>query len=268
MRKTYLFILSILISGACTNISDSGKNKEGKNDPAIPNAYFVNAILYNYFSAEYKALAYQAFNAASDHIELVKLKNPHRTDLAIVLDIDETILDNSPYQARLFELNTSYDSLWNTWCNMSQARPIPGSVEFLKLADSMGYHIFYITNRKEKHVLGGTLTNIQNAGFPQADSSHLLMRTADNSKESRRNKVRETYEIVMLVGDNIADLYEDTSNFVLRDKTVKMHKGEFGRRLIVLPNSIYGNWTESLNLKTQTQVDSLISIMTQPFTAD
>jgi len=254
-----LFHLSGCNSGFKTNESLTGQNT------AIPNDYFVYAAIYNYYSAEYKALAFQAFNAASDYLELLKIKNPHIKDMAVVVDIDETILDNSPYQTRLFELNTSYDSLWNDWCNLAAARPVPGAVEFLNFADSLGYEIFYITNRKLKNVYSGTLKNLQDVGFPMADTLHLLLRESGNSKESRRMKVEENYQIVMLVGDNMGDFYEDTEDYQLRDSAVSANSPQFGRKMIVLPNAMYGNWTGSLGIQNKKNVDSLINLMTLPF---
>ncbi len=264
MKVFYITLISLLTLLGCNKTEDTGKSSK-KADLPVANAYFINSILYNYFSAEYKALCFQAFNAASDHLELFKIKNPKLSNLAIVLDIDETLLDNSPYQAKIYEINVSYDSLWNDWCNLEMARPIPGSAEFLHKADSMGFNIFYISNRKSKFVYDSTLKNLQFAEFPQADSSHLLLRTEGNNKESRRNKVAEKYEIVLLVGDNIGDFYEDTSDYAIRDSQVKLHKADFGRKLIVLPNSIYGNWIESLGIRSQEEIDSLVAIMTKPF---
>ena len=264
MKISVYILVSLSILMGCTYSGNQVDDKKVQTDKVL-NDYFVNATLYNFFTAEYKALSYQAFNSASTYLELVKLKNPGRKDLAIVLDIDETLLDNSPYQAKLYEINGSYDTLWNTWCDLACAKPLPGSVEFLQFADSMGFNIFYITNRKMKFVYESTLKNMSEAGFPQVDSLHLILRTESNSKEKRRMKVAETNEIIMFVGDNIGDFYEDTRDYNSRDSAVISHKSEFGRNLIVLPNAMYGNWVESLGIETQSDIDSLISRMTKPF---
>jgi len=262
MKKLILVYLVMILAVGCTI---KGKDETGKANPSVPNEYFVNAALYNYYTAEYKALSFQAFNSASNYIELIKLKNPNRTDMAIVLDIDETLLDNSPYQAKLYEIKSSYDTLWNEWCNLAQARPIPGSVEFLQFADSLGFNIYYITNRKLKYVYESTYKNMREAGFPQVDTLHLILRNEGNSKEKRRLRVSESNEIVMLVGDNIGDFYEDTKNYTVRDSVVLSRKTEFGRKLIILPNAMYGNWVESLGIENQSDIDSLISCMSAPF---
>ena len=258
-------ILLLTLFAVSCNETKKDENAASTDISSLRNEYFINAILYNYYAAEYKALSYQAFNAASDYIKLLKISFPHRADMAIVLDLDETLLDNSPYQARLYEINASYDSLWNDWCNFAVARPIPGALEFLNLADSMGFNLFYISNRKLKNVYTGTLKNMKELGFPQADSLHLFLREKENSKESRRIRVEKEHEIVMLVGDNAGDFYEDTMDYLSRDSIVSSRQHEFGHRLIVLPNAIYGNWIESLGIQNKRDLDSLIANMTLPF---
>ncbi len=231
------------------------------------NDYQVMADLYNYYSAEYKALAYQAYNLASARLDQVRAKKPGARNLAVVVDIDETLLDNSPYQARMVQLNASYDSCWNTWCNLASARAVPGSVEFLDHADSLGFNIFYVSNRKNAYVRKGTMENLNKLGFPQLDDQHIYLREKDSDKEPRRIKISEKYEIVLLVGDNIADFYEDTNIFGERDSLVTARKNEFGRKFIVLPNAMYGNWPASIGITPgHFPLDSLLDLMTRSFT--
>ena len=177
MRHLLLIILIAFVSSACNRIKQVHDWSE-KNSVE----YQVQATLFNYFAAEYKALAYQAFNAATFRADGYRASHPDAGNLAIIVDIDETLLDNSPYQAKMIQLNATYDSCWNTWCNLSNARAIPGSVEFLRHADSIGYHIFYVSNRKDKSVGKGTIVNLQNIGFPQVKNDHLYLRTSSSDK--------------------------------------------------------------------------------------
>ena len=125
-------------------------------------------------------------------------------NLAVVVDIDETILNNSPYEAKAMLDGKAYESeSWYEWCNMAVAEPVPGALEFLKFADSLGFHVFYITNRKEEFVDEGTQENVRIMGFPQTSDDHFLLRTDERSKEKRRQSVSENYEIVLLAGDNL-----------------------------------------------------------------
>ncbi|HYX07098.1 MAG TPA: 5'-nucleotidase, lipoprotein e(P4) family [Bacteroidales bacterium] len=257
--KKIIPVLISLIFAACTT------NQTVQQPTANSNANIVYATLYNYFSAEYKALSYQAYNTATSRIDQLKKEFPDKKNMAVIVDIDETVLDNSPYEAKLIELNVGYDSCWNTWCNLSAARPVPGAVEFLQHADSLGFDIFYVSNRKEKFTRKGTLENLRMLGFPQLDDAHIYLRTETSDKEPRRHAIAADHEIVLLVGDNIGDFYEDTSDYAKRDSTVKAMKKQFGKKFIVLPNAMYGNWPASLHLSDKVSVDSLLHVMTKAF---
>lgn len=231
-------------------------------DPEEKSDNLLMATLYNYYSAEYEALSYQAYNIATSKIIEIKEDFPDRLDLAIVLDIDETVLNNSPYQAKLIHENISYDSCWNEWCNSALAKSLPGAISFLELADSLGFNIFYLSNRKAKYVKEGTIKNLEMIGFPQATDDHFLLRTTDRSKTTRRDLIENHYEIVMLVGDNLGDFFEDSTNPAERSIQVKDLQKEFGNKFIVLPNAMYGNWVDALGIRgNQEGIDSLLREM-------
>lgn len=251
--KKFIFLLAVaLLFFSCNKPKDKVANNE-----------LVLASLYNYYAAEYEALAYQAYNMASTRIKEIKAQYPERMDLAIVLDIDETALNNSPYQAKLILENISYDSCWNDWCNAGMAKAIPGVLEFLQLADSLQFNIFYVTNRKDKFVKSGTIRNMKALDFPQCTEDHFLLRTEGNSKSSRREFIEKENEIVLLVGDNLGDFFEDSKTPGGRSEQVRQNRHEFGRKFIVLPNAMYGNWLDALRLNEDTErLDSLLQNMT------
>ncbi len=259
----FLLIANMMLVSSCQRIGQTTFNAEPE-----PNAseYMVMATLYNYFAAEYKALAYQAFNTATVRADAYRAAHPDARNLAIIVDIDETLLDNSPYQAKMIELNAVYDSCWNSWCNLAAARAVPGSIHFLTHADSLGYQIFYVSNRKNKTVRKGTMENLQQLGFPQVNKDHLYLRNNTSDKEPRRNKIAENHDIVLLVGDNIGDFYEDTSDSGRRDSLVRAYRDDFGKKFIVLPNAMYGSWPASIGIKPGSfPLDSLLEVMTNAF---
>ncbi|MEZ5000726.1 MAG: 5'-nucleotidase, lipoprotein e(P4) family [Bacteroidales bacterium] len=270
MTRYAIILLSLTVTYSCTS---NNKGEVVTESSGYANKELVMATLYNYYSAEFMAASFQAFNIASERITSIAGQKP-TSKLAVVVDIDETILDNSPYQARTIETGQGYPAEWDEWCNLAAARPVPGSVEFLKLADSLGYSIFYISNRKEESVLEGTYKNLTELGFPQVDERHLMLRmkqSADNpapsDKESRRKKVESMgYEIVLLAGDNLGDFFTDAQSGNQRtDQVMELYK-EFGNRFIVLPNAMYGNWPSSINIDGSEEVyDSLLFVMTEPF---
>jgi 5'-nucleotidase (lipoprotein e(P4) family) len=196
-------------------------------------------------AAEYKALTYQSYSLAKQRIEQI-LANPrfHKNNPAIVTDIDETVLDNSPFNAKLIELDVSYNrDLWLEWANLVQADPIPGALEFFTYAAGKGIEIFYISNRLAEQQQA-TIKNLQKFGFPFADTAHVLLKTVTSGKELRRKKIAETYEIILLLGDNLSDFSSvfDNQGTARRNALVDSLKEDFGDRFIVFPNPMYGDW--------------------------
>ena len=99
-------------------------------------------------SAEYHALCLQAYNAAQNKLDN-ELSKTHDKQLAIVADIDETILNNTPYNEMLINENAVFtQENWANWVNKKTATAIPGALDFFKYADSKGVEIIYLSNRK------------------------------------------------------------------------------------------------------------------------
>lgn len=259
--KTFISALSIFVffSSSCQ------QQVEQSPQPISKDNALLMAVLYNYYAAEYKALCYQAFNIGKERLVEIKANNLSNPSLAVVVDIDETIIDNSPPEAKLILDNKTYnDEDWNKWCAMASAETVPGSLDFLNFADSLGYTIFYVSNRKDKFTRQGTIKNLANQGFPQLADENILLRTAEKDKEKRRHLISEKYQIVLLVGDNIGDFYQDTDNFNDRENTMLANKGEFGKKYLVLPNAMYGDWAKAIQLfKTEKNVDSLLKLMVE-----
>ncbi len=203
------------------------------------------ATVYVQQSPEYIALTEQAYAIAR-----LSLENQFKAavkPLAIVLDIDETVLDNSPYQAKQILENFSYPDYWGEWVKKEEAQPIPGSLEFLQYADSKGIVIFYISNRKA-HLIEATINNLNKFGYPQADSAHILLRTTTSSKEERRQKVLDQgLEIALFIGDNLDDMSAEfeVDNADKRKEATYANQSKFGTKYIVLPNPTYGKWVQN-----------------------
>jgi len=207
----------------------------------------VMATLFQQRSAEFRALSYQAFNLARIMLERDLRDNSVNSPRAIIVDIDETLLDNSPHSAKCIENQTSYPDYWDEWCELGVAKALPGAVEFLQLARRYGVSIYYITNRRE-HLKEATMRNMRELGFPQIEDRHMMFRTAEAGKEKRRMAVARNHHITMLIGDNLNDFSD-----VFEHKSVKQRaavtdslRHEFGRRFIVLPNAMYGDWEGAL----------------------
>jgi 5''-nucleotidase, lipoprotein e(P4) family len=222
------------------------------------NQQTVMGVLYQQRSGEMKALAYQAFNIAKVMLDkdlADKSVNQHRT---IVVDIDETVLDNSPYQAKCALENVKYPDFWSEWCKVARAKAIPGAVDFLNYAKANGVDVYYVTNRSND-VKEVTLKNLNDAGFPYADEKHLMVSTGESTKEPRRQQILEHNHISLLIGDNLNDfaqVFEKKSSGERMELVDKM-QDEFGRRFIVLPNAMYGDWEGAVYNYNYAQPDSV-----------
>jgi len=217
--------------------------------PSKPQDRLLAAVSWYQNSAEMTALYYQGFNIAHQRLGKAVKDNKKRKPLAVVVDIDETMLDNSPYESVLINQGDDRNG-WKNWTDNAAAFPLPGALEFAMYAKSKKVEIFYITNRDDEE-RKPTLRNLQSFGFPYADESHLLTRgdTAysngnTSSKEGRRTKVVSTHKIILLIGDNLNDfatVFEDR-NVNNGKEAVALNREQFGKTFIILPNPMYGAW--------------------------
>jgi 5'-nucleotidase (lipoprotein e(P4) family) len=224
------------------------------------NDYQLGATLFMQKAAEYRALCYQAFNWArrtleTDEKAAKKLaKAERRKPRAVVVDIDETVLDNSPAQAYGIKNEAPFNlNDWYAWGEMRKAKAIPGAVEFANYAKSKGVRIFYVSNRDEVQKQA-TIDNVKAAGFPDISAENVLLRQigADNrpvsTKEPRRLEIAKNHRVVILIGDNLndhADFFERKSiaeRFTETDRVKEL----WGNRFIVLPNAMYGEWESAI----------------------
>lgn len=210
--------------------------------------YNVQAILYHQFGSEYRALCYQAYNLAAERLKTKVKANP-KGKLAIITDLDETVVDNSYYNAWLVSQGALYTpDTWKQWTAQRKATIVPGSKAFFDLADSLGVTIFYVSNRGVDEY-EATLANMQALGLPQLDSTHFYLKTTTSGKEERRQAIiAQGYNVVMLLGDNLNDFAKDfeKQHNERRHELTDSLEARFGNDYIVLPNAIYGEWEVAL----------------------
>jgi 5'-nucleotidase (lipoprotein e(P4) family) len=208
---------------------------------------YAIAVAWQQHSGEYRALAFQAYNFAT-----LSLQNRLNDSLpakpnCVIVDIDETVLDNSPFQGEEVKKDVSFDPKdWTVWTNLAKADTVPGALSFLKFAAAKDVETFYVTNRDQAD-RQATLLNLQQLGFPFADEAHLMVNTNTSNKEPRRQNIADRYNILLLCGDNLSDF----SNIFYREQKntreeVDRARNEFGTHFIVLPNPMYGDWEKPL----------------------
>lgn len=228
----------------------------------------LNAVAWVQTSVEYRAITTQTFRAAADHLD-VALKEKNWDALvpaergnaatglkpAVVMDVDETVLDNSPYQARLIRDGKEYDEIsWDQWVAEKKAKPLPGVVDFAKAAAAKGVTILYISNRAV-HLKEATLANLREAGLPAADESVFLglgtvlegCEQNGSEKNCRRRLAGQQYRVLMQFGDQIGDFVQVEANTREgRQALFDEYDDWFGERWWMLPNPTYGSWEPAL----------------------
>lgn len=263
--KFKIVVISLLCFAACKPVVEVQQTKVNTitaQTPIQENA--IQAVLWQERAAEYKALCYQAYNTA--HLQLDMMLQEYKDaakPLAIITDLDETMMDNSPFNGKMIQTDKNYSKQdWIEWGEKRSAKPVPGSVEFFKYAASKGVEIFYVSNRYPEQ-RQATLYNLRDYGVPFVDDAHLMLRGEKSSKAERRAKVKQDFEVIMLIGDNLAD-FSDLYESQLSDRRNALTdslKADFGARYIVLPNVIYGDWLNGIyngrHDWTEAQKDSL-----------
>jgi 5'-nucleotidase (lipoprotein e(P4) family) len=228
----------------------------------------LNAVAWVQTSVEYRLMAGQTWRSALAQLDKA-LKAPAWDALpkedranvaaglppAIIVDVDETVLDNSPYQARLIRDRRSFDDFtWNEWVQERAARPIPGAVEFARAAAARGVTFFYISNRTADQS-AATIDNLRKAGFPVKDASQFLglgtvvdgCESDGSEKNCRRQLVGRSHRVLMQVGDQLGDLVTVVANTPDgREQAVRPYLSWVGERWFVLPNPTYGSWEPAL----------------------
>ncbi|MBP2232768.1 acid phosphatase [Azospirillum agricola] len=227
-------------------------------DP-VPQNDLLNAELWMQRSVEYKANALAVY--ALGRIQLDKaLADRNWTaateqtgayqDLppAVVLDLDETAMDNSAYQVGLVTTNGEFSpKTWDAWVKAEKATAVPGAVEFTQYAESKGVKVFYVTNRNADQE-EPTRRNAQALGFPMGGNVDTFLMSKEkpdwgSAKSTRRAFIAKDYRIVLLFGDNYGD-FSDAYNGSEADrlKAFEADKERFGRDWLMLANPGYGSF--------------------------
>lgn len=239
MKKLLGILLSISILFVGCTIAD--KNKE------LSQEHLVFSTIWFQKSPEAKALFYQAFNIAKERVvefSQVEGEKPK----AVVVDLDETMIDNSPFQGKMVEKGKPYSpEFWAEWTELSQAKATPGAKDFTLFCDSIGVEVIYLSNRRTTE-LEWTMRNLDSLGFAFVTPDNFLLMEETSGKEPRREKVAEQYDIILLLGDNLNDFAEvfENKGDDWGASIVEEYRKEFGKRFIVFPNPMYGDWEKSI----------------------
>jgi len=219
----------------------------------------LNSILWVQASGEYLMAATQSYALAKVMLDR-GLADPNWTaaleqtgnysDLppAVIVDVDETVLDNTPFHASMELMGKNWDTdLFYDWTREARAEAVPGAVDFLQYAHSKGVTVFYMTNRVYD-VEDATRENLKNNGFPMESGIDTLLMHGEkegweSSKVNRRTFLAENYRILLLFGDTLNDFLPGTNvGAVEREAVLRTYQDYWNEKWILIPNPIYGGW--------------------------
>jgi 5'-nucleotidase (lipoprotein e(P4) family) len=198
-------------------------------------------------SAEYATMARQTYRLATDSVRRAA-QGAGRTPWAVVLDLDETVLDNSAYQLERAAYGLPFESAsWAAWTERREAGAVPGVFDFIAVVRQLGGHVAWISNRNTT-VESPTKANLQALGIWNDDDRLCLQRDSQHTKRMRRGEVVSgsgscawsgtSMKVAVFVGDQMGD-------FPTADENIPETGGDaaFGRTCFLLPNPMYGDWT-------------------------
>lgn len=220
-----------------------------KHDEMILQEQAALGINWMQQSGEYQALAHQAFNMAKIAFDNAKVTKGKKK--AVVVDLDETMVDNSLYAGWQVKNHKPFDGeSWTRWVNARQTQAIAGAVEFNNYVNSHKGTMFYVSNRKDSGEKAATIDDMKELGFSGVSEQTLFLKKDKSNKTPRFEEIeKQGYEIVLYLGDNLNDFGDATykkSNAERRD-FVNANKEKFGKQFIVLPNPNYGDWEGGLD---------------------
>lgn len=232
--------------------------------PASSNDALLFATLWVQTAAEYRAAALQTFGAATRALDAALADRSLTASVeqastfealppAVVVDIDETMLDNSPFEARLIREGGAYtEERWGAWVEERAARAIPGAAAFARHAAERGVVVFYVSNRSAA-AEAATRDNLRATGFPLDERTDTVMLRGErdewkaSDKASRRAAVAAGHRILLLVGDDLGDFLPDVRTTpAQREALVDRYASWWGSRWFVVPNPMYGSWESVL----------------------
>jgi 5'-nucleotidase (lipoprotein e(P4) family) len=237
--KLILLVLAPLAAcGAPTRPAPTPTPAAAAAPPPLP-----GALRWMRRSAEYRALARQTYAFAALRLAELARGRPAGT-WAVILDADETVLDNSEYERRRAIVDSGYtDASWAAWVREQAAGAVPGAAGFTTTVQHLGGRVAIVTNRADS-LCADTRSNLARAGI--ATDLVLCMLPGGSDKNPRFERVQQgtaapglpALTVIEWIGDNILD-FPHLTQAVRADSTAL---AEFGRRFFLLPNPLYGSW--------------------------
>lgn len=237
-------LLPWALAGAATLAMASPAQAADSDSAACAPEAYAMALRYQQQSAEIEALQRQNYALATTKLQQKIDAHPNADNLAIMTDLDETVIDNSALLVRDMQAChdfTGWDT-WKVWEREGHPRLIPGAKTFLDYADAHGVTIFYVSDRYEENK-AATLKTLTDLRLPQVNDAQV--RLLGPSKAERRAAIERDHDLVMQLGDSLADFSGDFHHTELDDQhhRVAEDAAHFGDDWIMFPNASYGSWS-------------------------
>lgn len=209
------------------------------------------SVAWKQTAAEYRALYHQGFNLAKLRVAAALKDNKKSKPLAIISDVDDTLLLTNDYWGFLVENHIDFfdDNIWDQWVAEDRFKASPGSKAFLNFCAENGVEIFYITNRNQgENTFQLALRNLKKAEFPMVDSEHLTVLLESSNKEIVQKRIMRQYEVVVVLGDNLNDFERKyyVTDIDIRKSLVEINRLNFGNKHILFPNPTDGHWIRAI----------------------
>jgi 5'-nucleotidase (lipoprotein e(P4) family) len=252
MRKTVkVLVKALAISMALAAAMPALGQNTTSNDSNIENNLMM-AMAWKQTAAEFRALYHQGFNIARMRVEIaLSQKQDDSLPLAIISDVDETLLLANDYWGYLITQGQDFfnDASWDRWIEENRSVASPGALEFLNFCVSNSVEIFYVTNRDQgETTVQLAIENLNAVGFPLVDTAHLRVLRESSNKELVQQRIREDYEVVALLGDNLNDFARRyySTDIDQRMSLMEQDKDRYGRDYIIFPNPTDGHWIRAI----------------------
>jgi 5'-nucleotidase (lipoprotein e(P4) family) len=210
------------------------------------------AVAWKQTAAEYFALCHQAYNLARMRLDLELTKHqPGDKPLAVIVDIDDTILHASSYWGHLVKENGDFfdDAIWDAWIPKNRVTAVPGAMDFLNYCEAQSVAVFYVTSRNQgERTNEYALAQLKFLQLPFADSEHLFVFRDTSDKTPARDEIAASFDIALLIGDNLNDYRRDyyVDDVDERLALMERDRADWGTKFILLPNPTDGHWVRAI----------------------
>ena len=239
-RLSIIVLILILFVGCKSNEAQISNN-------------LTYAVAWKTTAAEYRALYYQGFNVARSKVrEAIGSSGGERSKpLAIIADVDDTLVLSGPYWGNLIENNVEFfdDSVWDEWVGSNLVSASPGAIDFLRYCEDNGVEVFYVTNRDQGDDTRQYLLNsLKRLDFPYVDDQHLFVLQDSSNKELIQEELRNDFDVIVMLGDNLNDFSRKyyVSNIDERYSLTEQDSQKYGAEFILFPNPTDGHWLRAI----------------------